>query len=148
MQATMNRIAEQCREQGMRLTGPRKVIAEVLSSATDHPDALELYRRVSRHDETISISTVYRTLKRLEDAGILERHAFRDGRGRYERASDKHHDHLIDRTTGKVIEFSSPEIERFQAEVARKHGFRLVGHRLELYVEPIEKKKKRSSGAR
>jgi Fur family ferric uptake transcriptional regulator len=101
----------------------------------DHPDAAELHRRVSALHPHISLPTVYRTLKRLEQLGVLSRHAFRDGRSRYEKASKRHHDHLIDVSTGKVTEFSSPEIERLQQEIAERLGFRLVGHRLELYGE-------------
>ncbi len=131
-----NRIEEQCRAQGLRLTGQRRVIAQVLAEARDHPDVPELHRRAQERDARISLPTVYRTVKLFEGAGILERHAFRDGRARYESAGRSHHDHLIDLTTGKVIEFRSPEIEALQAEIARRLGFRLVGHRLELYAEP------------
>jgi Fur family ferric uptake transcriptional regulator len=132
-----NRIEAQCREKGLRLTGQRRVIAEVLSKAHDHPDVYELHRRVARRDAGISLATVYRTVRRLEAEGILERHEFRDGRARYEAAAGQHHDHLIDLETGKVIEFSSPEIERLQAEIARRLGFKLVGHRLELYATAL-----------
>lgn len=131
-----NRIEAQCRALGIRLTGPRKLIAEVLAEANDHPDVPELHRRVAARDETVSLSTVYRTVKRFEEQGILERHAFQDGRARYEKASKKHHDHLIDLATGKVIEFRSEEIERLQAEIAQRLGYELVGHRLELYARP------------
>jgi Fur family ferric uptake transcriptional regulator len=134
---TTNRIEAQCRASGMRLTGQRKLIAQILSEAHDHPDVAELHRRVLEHDSRVSLATVYRTVKRLELAGILERHAFRDGRARYEKASKKHHDHLIDLNSGQVVEFRSPEIERLQAEIARRFGYRLVGHRLELYAVPI-----------
>ena len=136
---TTNRIEAQCRASGMRLTGQRKLIAQVLSEAHDHPDVAELHRRVSECDSRISLATVYRTVKRLEVAGILERHAFRDGRARYEKASKKHHDHLIDLDSGRVVEFRSPEIERLQAEIARQFGYRLVAHRLELYAVPLSK---------
>lgn len=132
-----NRIEALCREKGLRLTGQRRVITEVLSKAHDHPDAYELHRRVARRDPGISLATVYRTVRRLEAEGILERHAFRDGRARYEAAAGQHHDHLIDLETGKVIEFSSPEIERLQAEIARRLGFKLIGHRLELYATAL-----------
>jgi Fur family ferric uptake transcriptional regulator len=115
------------------------LIAQVLSEAHDHPDVAELHRRVSEHDSRVSLATVYRTVKRLELAGILERHAFRDGRARYERATKKHHDHLIDLDSGQVVESQSPEIERLQAEIARRFGYRLVGHRLELYAMPLSK---------
>lgn len=132
-----NRIEALCRAKRLRLTGQRRLIAQVLSAAHDHPDARELHRRVAERDHRISLATVYRTVKRLEAEGIIERHAFRDGRARYEKASRKHHDHLINIETGKVIEFTSPEIERLQDEIARRLGYKLVGHRLELYAEPV-----------
>lgn len=128
-----NWIEAQCRAKGLRLTGQRKVIAQVLAESHDHPDATELHRRVSLCDGRISVATVYRTVKRLEQEGIIERHAFRDGPARYEPGSGAHHDHLIDVQTGKVIEFSSPEIERLQNEIAARLGYELIGHRLELY---------------
>ncbi len=130
-----NRIEAQCRAKGMRLTGPRRVIAQVLAEARDHPDAAELHRRVVEKDPRVSLPTVYRTVKRFEAEGILERHEFRDGRGRYEKTKKVHHDHLIDMATGRVIEFRSVEIERLQEEIALRLGYRLVGHRLELYGE-------------
>ncbi|MFG1310041.1 Fur family transcriptional regulator [Xanthobacter tagetidis] len=122
----------------MRMTEQRRVIARVLSGAADHPDVEELYRRAAAIDDKISISTVYRTVKMLEDAGIIERHDFGDGRARYEQMPDEHHDHLIDLRTGRVIEFRSEEIERLQEEMARRLGFKLVGHRLELYAVPLD----------
>ncbi|APF38804.1 Fur family transcriptional regulator [Chelatococcus daeguensis] len=122
----------------MRMTGPRRVIAKVLGDADDHPDVVELHRRAAAVDERISLSTVYRTVKLFEDKGIIERHQFGDGRARYERAPKEHHDHLIDMNTGDVIEFHSEEIERLQAEIARRLGYRLVHHRLELYAVPLE----------
>jgi Fur family ferric uptake transcriptional regulator len=115
------------------MTGPRKVIAEVVAAATDHPDVAELHRRVARVDPGISLSTVYRTLKLFEEEGLVEQHSFKGGRSRVEQADAKHHDHLIDIETGKVIEFRSEEIERLQTEIARKLGYELTGHRLELY---------------
>src|SRR5262249_19704877 len=126
-----------CAAKGMRMTEQRRVIARVLAAADDHPDVEELYRRCSPVDDRISISTVYRTVKLFEDAGIIERHEFRDGRARYEQMPDTHHDHLINLRTGEVIEFRSEEIERLQAEIARKLGYRLVDHRLELYALPL-----------
>ncbi|WP_245280536.1 MULTISPECIES: Fur family transcriptional regulator [Chelatococcus] len=120
------------------MTGPRRVIAKVLGDADDHPDVVELHRRAAAVDERISLSTVYRTVKLFEDKGIIERHQFGDGRARYERAPKEHHDHLIDMNTGDVIEFHSEEIERLQAEIARRLGYRLVHHRLELYAVPLE----------
>ena len=120
----------------------RRIIARVLATADDHPDVEELYRRCSAVDDRISISTVYRTVKLFEDAGIIERHDFRDGRARYEQMPDSHHDHLINLRTGEVIEFQSEEIERLQGEVARRLGYRLVDHRLELYAVPLDDKPK------
>ena len=128
-----NRIEEACRTRGIRLTGPRRLIAAVLAEAHDHPDAAELHRRVAARDPRVAVATVYRTVKRLEREGIIARHAFGDGRARYEPGSG-HHDHLIDLDTGRVIEFSHPEIERLQAEIAASLGYDLVGHRLELYA--------------
>jgi Fur family ferric uptake transcriptional regulator len=118
------------------MTEQRRVIARVLSDAADHPDAEELYRRASTFDPHISIATVYRTVKLFEDAGILERHDFRDGRSRYEEIPESHHDHLIDVHSGRVIEFHNDEIERLQRRVAEDLGFELVDHRLELYGVP------------
>lgn len=132
----MTRVEELCAQKGLRMTEQRRVIARVLSDATDHPDAEELYRRASAIDPRISIATVYRTVKLFEDAGILERHDFRDGRSRYEEAPDEHHDHLIDVQSGKVIEFHNEEIEELQRRVAEELGFELVDHRLELYGVP------------
>jgi Fur family transcriptional regulator, ferric uptake regulator len=136
-------IEAQCAARGMRMTEQRRVIARVLASADDHPDVEELYRRCAAVDHHISISTVYRTVKLFEDAGIIERHDFRDGRARYEQVPDSHHDHLINLRTGEVIEFQSEEIEALQAEVARRLGYRLVDHRLELYAVPLDDKPKR-----
>src|SRR4030088_2606125 len=119
-----------CVAKGMRMTEQRRVIARVLAAADDHPDVEELYRRCSAVDDRISISTVYRTVKLFEDAGIIERHDFRDGRARYEQIPDSHHHHLIHLRTGEVIEFQSEDIERLQAEVARRLGYRLIDHRL------------------
>jgi Fur family ferric uptake transcriptional regulator len=128
-----------CVEKGMRMTEQRRVIARVLESADDHPDVEELYRRASAVDPNISISTVYRTVKLFEDAGMIERHDFRDGRSRYETLPEEHHDHLIDLRSGNVIEFRNEEIERIQERIARQLGYRLVDHRLELYAVPIDK---------
>ena len=131
-------IEDQCQARGMRMTEQRRVIARVLSDSADHPDVEELYRRAaSAIDPKISLSTVYRTVKLFEDAGILARHDFGDGRSRYEQVPDEHHDHLIDVKTGKVIEFRDEEIERLQEAIARKYGFRLVDHKLELYGVPL-----------
>lgn len=123
------------------MTEQRRIIARVLGEAQDHPDVEELYRRAVKIDEDISISTVYRTVRLLEDAGIIERHDFREGRARYEQVPAKHHDHLINMRTGEVTEFRSEEIERLQEAVARKLGYKLVYHRLELYAVPLDDKK-------
>ena len=128
-----------CTEKGLRLTEQRKVIARVLSEATDHPDVDQVYHRAVQVDPKISISTVYRTVKLLEEASILERHDFRDGRSRYEEVPEEHHDHLIDVQSGEVIEFTNQEIERLQKVVARELGYELVDHRLELYGRKIKK---------
>ena len=133
-----SRIEQLCVEKGMKMTGQRRVIARVLSEATDHPDVEEVYRRASQMDPRISIATVYRTVRLFEEANILERHDFGDGRSRYEEVSEDHHDHLIDIQSGRVIEFRSEEIEAIQAKIARQHGFKLVGHRLELFGVPVD----------
>jgi len=130
-------LEELCADRGLRMTDQRRVIARILQQSTDHPDVEELYRRSSVIDSRISIATVYRTVKLFEDAGIIERHDFREGRSRYETVPDEHHDHLIDLKTGSVIEFHSPEIEALQEKIAREHGFKLVDHRLELYGVPL-----------
>ena len=135
-------IEAQCSARGMRMTEQRRVIARILAASDDHPDVEELYRRCVTVDNRISISTVYRTVKLFEDAGIIERHDFRDGRARYEQMPESHHDHLINLRTGDVIEFQSEEIEALQAEVARRLGYRLVDHRLELYAVPLDDKPK------
>jgi len=134
-------IESRCAEYGLRMTGQRRVIAQVLSAATDHPDVEEVHRRAHAVDPRISLSTVYRTLKLFSAKGILERHDFGHGRGRYEATMGNHHDHLLNVETGQVIEFSNAEIEALQERVARELGFELVGHRLELYGVPIAKKK-------
>jgi Fur family ferric uptake transcriptional regulator len=128
-----------CAEKGMRMTEQRRTIARVLEASDDHPDVEELYRRASAVDPNISISTVYRTVKLFEDAGIIERHDFRDGRSRYETLSEEHHDHLIDIRSGHVVEFRDEAIERIQERIARELGYRIVGHRLELYAVPLDK---------
>lgn len=135
----MQSLEDACAAKGMRMTEQRRVIAQVLDQASDHPDVEELYRRSSAVDSRISISTVYRTVKLFEDAGVIARHEFRDGRARYETIPDEHHDHLIDLRTGKVIEFRNEEIEELQDRIAAKLGFKLVDHRLELYGVPLEK---------
>jgi Fur family ferric uptake transcriptional regulator len=141
--AKRSNIEAQCAAKGMRMTEQRRVIARVLSSSADHPDVEELHRRCVEIDSRISISTVYRTVNLFEDAGIIERHDFREGRARYEQMRESHHDHLINLRTGEVIEFHSEEIERLQAEVARKLGYKLVDHRLDLYAVPLDDKNQR-----
>ena len=128
-----SRLEELCIERGMKMTEQRRVIARVLSDATDHPDVEELFRRSASVDDNISIATVYRTVRLFEEAGLLDRHDFGDGRARYEESSDDHHDHLIDIHTGRVIEFHDEEVEELQRKIAEKHGFKLVDHRMELY---------------
>ena len=135
----MTRIEQLCVDKGLRMTEQRRVIARVLSEAADHPDAEELYKRASAIDPHISIATVYRTVKLFEDASILERHDFRDGRSRYEEMREEHHDHLIDIESGRVIEFQNSDIEALQRKVAERLGYRLVDHRLELYAVPLKR---------
>ncbi|MBI1391362.1 MAG: transcriptional repressor [Alphaproteobacteria bacterium] len=136
----MDRLEKICAEKGMRMTDQRRTIARVLSVADDHPDVEEIHRRASEIDPKISIATVYRTMRLFEDAGVVERHDFQDGRARYEEASNDHHDHLIDLRSGEVIEFVNEEIERLQEKIARELGYRLVEHRLELYGVKIGEK--------
>lgn len=135
----MDLLEQKCIEQGMRMTDQRRTIAHVLSKSDDHPDVEELYRRASAIDSKISIATVYRTVRLFEEAGILERHDFKDGRARYEQAPEEHHDHLIDIQSGEVLEFRSEEIEELQKRVAKELGFELVDHRMELYGVPIKR---------
>lgn len=132
-------IISRCEAKGLRMTGQRRIIARVLQDSDDHPDVEELYTRASALDAGISIATVYRTVKLFEEAGILERLEFGDGRARYEDAERDHHDHLIDMNTGEVIEFVDPEIEALQEKIAQKLGYKLKGHKLELYGVPIRK---------
>ncbi len=138
----LNRIERLCAEQGLRMTGQRRVIARVLCSAKDHPDVEEVYRRANEVDPRIALSTVYRTLKLFAEKGILERHDFGHGRGRYEEATSDHHDHLIDVQSGRVIEFRNEAIEVLQDRIARELGFKLVGHRLELYGVRVKSSRK------
>lgn len=126
------------------MTGQRRVIARVISDSSDHPDVEMLYQRAVAIDPHISIATVYRTVKLFEEAGITQRHDFGDGRARYEEATEEHHDHLIDLKTGRVIEFANDEIEKLQKEIAKKLGYKLVDHRLELYAVPFGNKDNRS----
>jgi Fur family ferric uptake transcriptional regulator len=129
----VSRIEQRCIDKGMKMTEQRRVIARVLSDAQDHPDVEEVHQRATLIDANISVATVYRTVRLFEDAAIIERHDFGDGRSRYEEASESHHDHLIDMQTGRVIEFQNSEIESLQRDVAQRFGYKLVGHRLELY---------------
>ncbi|MFQ5563601.1 MAG: Fur family transcriptional regulator [Parvularculaceae bacterium] len=137
----MDRLEKICADKGMRMTEQRRVIARVLSMADDHPDVEEIHRRSSEIDPKISIATVYRTMRLFEEAGVVERHDFQDGRSRYEEAQEDHHDHLIDLRTGDVIEFVNEEVEQLQRKIAKEHGFKLVAHRLELYGVPLDEKK-------
>lgn len=130
-------LEEACVAKGMRMTEQRRVIARVLEAATDHPDVEELYNRAAAVDPRISIATVYRTVKLFEDAGVIARHDFGAGRSRYETIPDEHHDHLIDLRSGEVIEFRNEEIEQLQQAIAKRLGYRLVDHRLELYGIPL-----------
>ena len=127
------RLERLCAEKGMRMTGQRRIIARVLSEAEDHPDVEALHARSAAIDPKISIATVYRTVRLFEEAGILDRHDFGDGRARYEAAPEAHHDHLIDVESGRVVEFVDPELEALQKQIAEKLGYRLVDHRMELY---------------
>lgn len=131
-------LEEQCATKGMRMTDQRRVIAQVMEQAIDHPDVEELYRRASAIDPRISLSTVYRTLNLFEEAGLVTKHDFRDGRARFELIPDEHHDHLIDIRSGKVIEFRNEEIEAIQEVIAKRLGYKLVDHRLELYAVPVK----------
>jgi Fur family transcriptional regulator, ferric uptake regulator len=133
----LDRIEKLCLDKGMRMTDQRRTVARVLSQAEDHPDVEELYRRAHAVDPHISIATVYRTVRLFEEAGIIAKHDFGNGRARYEEAPEIHHDHLIDMKTGQVLEFSDPEIEALQKKVAERLGYRLVQHRLELYGVPL-----------
>lgn len=134
----MSRSLEKLIRAGVRMTSQRRLLLKLVEEIKDHPDVDELYRRAKESDPSISLATVYRTVKLFADAGIVTRHEFKDGRARYERAEREHHDHLINLRTGKVVEFRSAEIERLQAEIAAQHGFRIVDHRLEIYVVPMD----------
>ncbi len=134
-------IVARCRARGLRMTGQRRVIAQVLEQATDHPDAEELHARAAAIDPNISLATVYRTVRLFEEHRILQRLEFGDGRARYEDAARAHHDHLFDMETGQVIEFVDPEIEALQERIARRLGYRLVGHRMELFALPLKRDK-------
>ena len=133
-------ILNRCKQNGLRMTGQRKVIAQIPDSSKDHPDVEELFARASAQDPNMSLATVYRTVKTLEERGILAKVEFGDGRARYEAAGRAHHDHLIDVDTGKIIEFVDPEIEALQEKIAAKLGYRLTGHRMELFGEKLDDK--------
>ena len=141
----MSKIEDKCKEKGVRLTDQRKIIAKVMSDSKltfgskDHPDVDELHKRVSLIDKKISIATVYRTVKLFEESGILEKHDFKGGKARYEQSPDEHHDHLIDINSGEIVEFVDKDIEMLQIEVAKKLGYKLVDHKLELYGTKIKK---------
>ena len=135
----MNNIVEKCIAKNVRLTDQRKVIAEVMSNSTDHPDVDELHKRINKVDKKISIATVYRTVKLFEESGIVEKHDFKGGKARYEEAPEEHHDHLIDINSGEIIEFVNKDIESLQNKVAKKLGYKLVDHKLELYGSKIKK---------
>ena len=132
-------IEQKCLAKGVKLTDQRKIIAKVMSESNDHPDVDELYNRVSKIDSKISIATVYRTVKLFEESGIVEKHDFKGGKARYEQSPDEHHDHLIDINSGEIIEFVDLNIEKLQNEVAKKLGYKLVDHKLELYGSKIKK---------
>ena len=135
-----SRLEKKCVEKGLKMTGHRRVIARILSESHDHPDVELLHQRASKLDPRIGLATVYRTVRLFEDAGIIEKHDFGEGRARYEEIREEHHDHLIDLKSGKVIEFSNQEIERLQRVIAEKLGYKLVEHRLELYGVPLKGK--------
>ncbi len=138
-----SRLEQLCIDKGLKMTEQRRVIARVLSDSADHPDVEAVYRRATEIDPKISIATVYRTVRLFEEASILARHDFGDGRARYEEATSDHHDHLIDVQSGRVIEFRNEDIEQLQGQVAERLGYRLVGHRLELYAVPLAGKAER-----
>ena len=135
----MNAIEDKCKKKGVRLTDQRKIIAQTMAEATDHPDVDELHKRATKVDNKISIATVYRTVKLFEEAGIVEKHDFKGGKARYEQSPDEHHDHLIDINSGEIIEFVDKQIEKLQNDVAKKLGYKLVDHKLELYGSKIKK---------
>ena len=142
----LSRIERICRDKGMKMTDQRRVIARVLSEATDHPDVEELHRRASEIDGRVSIATVYRTVRLFEEAKILERHVFSDGRARYEEAAGHHHHHLIDIETGEVVEFENEELEMLKRQIAADLGYKLVGERLELYGVQVGRRAAARSG--
>jgi len=134
-----SRLEKRCEEKGLKMTSQRRTIARVLSESDDHPDVELLHKRTHKLDPKISMATVYRTVRLFEEAGVIDKHDFGDGRARYEETAEEHHDHLIDMKTGQVIEFTNEEIEKLQHMVAEKLGYQLIGHRLELYCLPLKK---------
>ena len=134
-------IEDKCKQKGVRLTDQRKIIAKVMSESVNHPDVDELHKKISKLDSKISIATVYRTVKLFEESGIVSKHDFKGNKSRYEQAPEEHHDHLIDINSGEIKEFVNEEIEKLQKEIAKKLGYKLVDHRLELYRSKIKKKK-------
>ena len=136
----VSRLEQLCLDKGLKMTEQRRVIARVLSDSADHPDVEQVYRRATALDPHISIATVYRTVRLFEEASILAKHDFGDGRSRYEEMPSAHHDHLIDLQSGRVVEFHNEEIERLQRLIAHELGYELVGHRLELYAVPRDRK--------
>ena len=140
METTADALETKLKNSGARMTAPRRVIARVLGESADHPDVEELHRRAQGFDPGISLATVYRTVRLFEQLGIVERHAFQTGRARYEHGGQEHHDHFVDVKSGEVIEFHAPEIEALQAEIAARHGYRILDHRLVIYVERVEEK--------
>lgn len=140
MPHTLKSLEALCQEKGLKMTDQRRIIARVLSESDDHPDVEMLYQRASAIDSNISIATVYRTLRLFEEAQIIQKHDFGDGRSRYEELSEKHHDHLLDIRSGKIIEFYNAEIEKLQEKIAREYGYKLVDHRLELFCVPLDEK--------
>lgn len=135
-------LEKKCVEKGLKMTGPRRVIAKVISESSDHPDVEMVHQRAIKEDPKISIATVYRTVRMFEEEGITQKHDFGDGRARYEEVSEEHHDHLIDLKSGKVIEFANDAIEKLQEQIAHELGYKLVDHRLELYGVPLKDAKK------
>jgi len=139
----ISKIEQLCLNKGMKMTGQRKIIARVLSESNDHPDVEQIHKRSSKADSRISIATIYRTIRLLEENNIIVKHEFADGKARYEQSPQSHHDHLININTGEVVEFRNDEIEKLQKKVAEDHGYNLVDHKLELYVVPKEKNRKK-----
>jgi Fur family ferric uptake transcriptional regulator len=137
--STITKLEELCKENNIKMTEQRKVVAEIIDTSVDHPDIEAVYDRAKAKDEKISIATVYRTMNLLEEAGIVEKHDFGNGKARYEVTSDDHHDHLIDVKSGEIIEFFNQELENLKSAIAKKHGYKLIDHRLELYAVPLKK---------